>query len=355
MNYSSGLVLIETPGNKSSLVFVSTVGVVSQAVLDIVLLVNLDVLGELLGLAGIAANVIVIRVFVLEGFKDGVNISLVSLALSDLGALITLQLYNVMVNPWLAEADLPFLPLEVQSLYAFYPHNYFSRVRGFVTAFVTLERCLCVAWPLKVKQLLTNRVSFACNASIYLIMVLNVSPNYIMTYCDWKFVKSRNRTLYGILYRPNKDLVFSYTYFVTDFFIPFFAFFIVLFCTIVIVITLRSKALWRKSFSSAGEATGKGIPGKERKVMLMISAVSVIFIVCFIPFCAILTARALVPGMGINGTYWNLVLLVGSVAFFMETVNCSISIVVYFKMSSKFRARILEMFTWVFGNSDEKC
>ncbi|KAH9523244.1 hypothetical protein Btru_066195 [Bulinus truncatus] len=358
MNYSTQVLWVDrqiTSNSTGSVFVVSIIGVVSQAVLDIVLLVNLDVLGEIVGLVGIVANVVNVHVFVKQGFRDTVNISLTALALSDIGALVTLQLYNVMVNPWFAQADLPFVPLEVQSLTAFYPHNYFSRVRGFITAFVTLERCLCVAWPLKIKQVLTKRVSLVCNVIIYLLMIANVSPNYIMTYYDWKFVKSRNKTLYGILYRPNKDVVFGYTFFVTDFFVPLFAFFIVVICTIVIVVTLRSKALWRQSVSSgSGDGSEKGIPSKERKVMLMITAVSVIFIVCFIPFSAILTARALVPGMSINGPYWNLVLLVGSVAFFMETINSSISFVIYFKMSSKFRVHILEIFGWMWVENKEK-
>ncbi|CAL1536015.1 unnamed protein product [Lymnaea stagnalis] len=323
---------------------------VSQAVLDIVLLVNLDVLGELVGLAGIVANIITLTVFVSEGFHDTVNISLTALAVSDLGALVTLQLYNVMVNPWFARADLPFLPLELQSLTAFYPHNYFTRVRGFITAFVAFERCLCVALPLKIKQILTKRVAVIFNVSVYSLMVLNVFPNYYMTYYDWKFVKSRNRTVFGILYRPNKDAVFAVSFLVTDLLVPVFAFFSVVVCTVVIVVTLHTKVAWRRSASSSSEVTGKGIPSKERKVMVMITTVSVIFIICFFPFSAILTARALVPGMSINGPYWNLVLLVGSVAFFMETVNCSISIIVYYRMSTKFRVRLRAIMGWDKGD-----
>ncbi|XP_059149099.1 N-formyl peptide receptor 2-like [Physella acuta] len=311
-------------------------GYVSQSVLDFVLLVNLDLLCGVIGLLGIAANLANLKVFLRQGFKDQVNLTLAALAVSDLGALVTLEGYNVLVNPWLAKADLPFLPLEVQSLAVFYPHNYFTRVRGFLTAFIAFERCLCVTLPLKVKTIITRKVTFSYITIIYFIMIINVFPNYYMTYYDWKNVK--NRTVWGIFYRPNKDAVFNISFFVTDFFIPLLSFFIVIICTAITAWTLRSKLQWRKSVSMTTDKPAA--PQKEMKVVRMITVVSAIFIVCFLPFSMILTSRAVVTEMKINGRFWNLVLLVGSVAFVLETINCSISLLVYYNMSTKFREHL---------------
>lgn len=73
-----------------------------------------------------------------------------ALSVSDLCCLVTLSLMNIGFTPDVVEADLPFDPKEVVYLVAATPHFTFSRVTSWITAFITMERCLCVLVPLKV-------------------------------------------------------------------------------------------------------------------------------------------------------------------------------------------------------------
>ncbi|KAI8786116.1 platelet-activating factor receptor [Biomphalaria glabrata] len=91
---------------------------------------NLLVVGELISVFGIAANVINNQVFYKLGFQESVDITLTALSVSDLGALITIQLANVMVNPWCLAADVPFVPIDFLNLVSFYPHSYLIRVNN---------------------------------------------------------------------------------------------------------------------------------------------------------------------------------------------------------------------------------
>lgn len=78
------------------------------------------------------------------------HVLLAGLSSSDLGCLITLIWTNICYNPAFNDLDLPFSPIDFQYLTGTRLHIVFTRVTGCITAFITLERCLCVAMPLKV-------------------------------------------------------------------------------------------------------------------------------------------------------------------------------------------------------------
>ncbi|CAL1540386.1 unnamed protein product, partial [Lymnaea stagnalis] len=317
---------------------------VSYVTYDNVLMVCLLFLGEIFAIFGIAANIINIAVFVRQGLSETINISFASLSASNIGALVTFQWYSVCVNPWFLRADIPFLPMDIQTLTAGYPHNYFSRVAGFITAFVAFERYLCVVVPLKVRRIITKRLTIVFNIGVYVVMVMNSFPVYYVSRFDWKFEPIANKSLYGLIYAPNRHNVMRVSYFITDFIVPFSAFFVVIFCTINLGVTLKTKAVWRKSVSRPVSTSGDDMGTKEQKVVLMITTVSVLFIVSFLPLSLLLVARAVVPDLGFGGKDLNLAVLLASVALLMETVNASVSSLVYFKMSTKFRVTLLAIF-----------
>ncbi|CAG5130210.1 unnamed protein product, partial [Candidula unifasciata] len=104
---------------------------------------------QIIDLFGIATNIINIICFVKQGFNDPVNISLLGLALADLGCLITLVWTNICYTPAFSDYDLPFDTIEFQYLTSGMPHTTFTRITGWITAIITLERCLCITMPLK--------------------------------------------------------------------------------------------------------------------------------------------------------------------------------------------------------------
>uniref|UniRef100_A0A2C9LZ05 G-protein coupled receptors family 1 profile domain-containing protein n=1 Tax=Biomphalaria glabrata TaxID=6526 RepID=A0A2C9LZ05_BIOGL len=157
---------------------------------------NLLVVGELISIFGIAANVINNRVFYKLGFQESVDITLTALSVSDLGALITIQLANVMVNPWCLAADFPFVPIDFLTLVSFYPHSYFI---------ASFERCLSVMLPLKVKTIITWRTSLVVNTSVFMITILNVFSPYYFSYLGWTYIPERNKTLLVLSLRGDWD------------------------------------------------------------------------------------------------------------------------------------------------------
>ncbi|XP_059168327.1 neuropeptides capa receptor-like [Physella acuta] len=324
--------------------------VVKPIVLDFFLTFNLFVSG-IIGILGISGNIINIIVFYKQGYEDSVNITLTALAVSDIGALVTVLMFNVMENPWFLSADLPISQTDVSFILAFYPHNYFIRVCGFITAFASCERCLCVLVPLKVKQIVTKKVSLLVNLFIFIILLLDLFPVYYIVYLDWVFFPQLNRSVIAVNARQNPYNVFGISYFVSDLFVPYFTFFIIIVCNAIIGIKLNTRSKWINSISISHSSEDntvsnkeKFVSNKEKKVVLMLTVVSVIFIVCLIPQSGILTAVSQVSGLMVGGVYYKISLIIYSISYVTETVSSSVNIVVYYKMSSRYKNTLRSIF-----------
>ncbi|KAK6961566.1 psychosine receptor [Biomphalaria glabrata] len=66
--------------------------------------------------------------------------------------------------------------------------------------------------------------------------------------------------------------------------------------------------------------------------MVMLVTLSAVFVVCLLPHCVVLTVFSvleIIDGDLIPVTY--------TLTFLLETINCSVSCIIYYKMSSKYR------------------
>ncbi|XP_059168783.1 probable G-protein coupled receptor frpr-1 [Physella acuta] len=309
--------------------------------LETFMVLNL-VCSEFIGVLGIIANVVNIIVFYKLGYEDTVNIKLTALAVSDIGALVTSMFYALVVNPWFLNADLPFQAIDIMFMIGFNPHNYFIRVCGFITAFASFERCLCVLAPLKVKRIITKNVSTFIVITIFLVLLLDLFPTYYAAYLDWVFNPLTNKSILAAVFRENNKYVFDISYLITDLFLPYLTFIIIITSTVTIAATLKKQSLWRQSCNSKSD--NKQITKKEKRVVMMLSVVAVVFIVCLIPQSAVLTASGLVPELGAYGLYFDVFLVVSCLSYLMETVSSSANIVIYYSMSSKYKETIHSCF-----------
>ncbi|KAH9495351.1 hypothetical protein Btru_017521 [Bulinus truncatus] len=307
------------------------------------LVINGVICAQVIGLFGIVANVINIRNFVRQGFRESLNITLTALAVSDLGALVTLQPFNVLVNPWLRKSDIPFSKNSLIVVIS-YHHEYFIRVSGVVTSFAAIERCLCVTLPLKVKTIASRKTVLVVNLTIYILFLLYLFPSLYVFYLDWKFTPSVNKTLLSIFRRANTEQVLILSYQLGDLLIPYLTFVVLTVCTVVTTYELRAKAKWRQSVTRSNDKSSTAIQGKQRTAVVMLTKMSLIFIVCLLPHSAMLTVLSFVRDLKVDGPYFNVALLCYSFTYIMEAINCCSSIFVYYRMSSKYRQEFFKMF-----------
>ncbi|BFZ11291.1 hypothetical protein BsWGS_14330 [Bradybaena similaris] len=318
------------------------VGFVSDDLVDIFHIVNLAILAGVIAAFGIAANIINIVVFLKQGFSDTVNISLFALAVSDLCALITLEWVNLLRNP-LFIYRVPFLPDEVQHLTAAWPHACFARITSWITVYITLERCLCVVVPLKVKSIVNPRVAVCVLVTIFLVMFLTLLPDYLTCYLDWKFDSSHNRTMLGLLFLKGRDEMAALSFNLAAV-TQISSFGAVIIFTVVLVIKMKEKSKWRSSIAHAGTNSSDGIQKKDNKVVKMIVLIAVIYCGCFLPMLVNYIVTTIEPRFIIVGVYRNAFLLSWSFAFLVDSFNSSINIVVYYRMSTKYRNTFNSLF-----------
>lgn len=315
---------------------------VGDEVRDIYMIINHDIINASIGLFGIAANAMNIVVFYKQGFKNTMNITFFGLAISDLCSLLSLLWFTVCVNPLFVNSDVDMIPLEILHLTAGIPHICFVRITGWITVFVTAERCLCITLPLKVKQIITPKVTTITVSFIYISIMLSFVPEFETSYIDWKLYSAKNKTLLGLVFTSNRKSMEGVVFFLYSVLGTASFLFVIVF-TAVLVVQLQTKTKWRRK-AHLDKENSESISKREKKAVIMVVMIASVLIVCFTPGVAISMASFFRPEFSVLGWQLNAFYVAWSFAFIFEAINSSATIFLYYKMSSKYRESFQEVF-----------
>ncbi|KAH9498231.1 hypothetical protein Btru_008039 [Bulinus truncatus] len=300
--------------------------------------VNYVSLGQAVNVFGMLTNILSVVVFIKMGFRDTSNISLLGLTISDLCSLVTLFFFNICQTPDFYNLTLPFEPYDVAFLTVGWAHVGFARVTCCLTAFIILERCLCIALPLKVKAILRPQRTIMTVMCIFPVSYASIFPIYCTASLNFRFSPIRNRTLLVMTYNELRKEMESISSVVNNV-IPVSSFIVIVVCTALIIYQLHEKTKWRKLTSSYSSGAGT----RDRKLEKMVLLISVIFIVCYLP-CEIVFVWMLIdPELRFDGQQSNLFKVCVSALYFAETVNASSNVFVYYTMSSKYRGMVKQL------------
>ncbi|XP_059161747.1 histamine H2 receptor-like [Physella acuta] len=303
---------------------------------EVIELVNYVSLGGTLSVFGIATNVINMAVFYKQGLQSTTNIGFFGLAVSDLCVLLTLLDFALLLNPLVEYSDIQVNTREVQYLLAGWPHVCFTRTTCLIMAYVTAERCICITFPLTVKQMITPRRTTFIMCFIFIISILMVLPEFVTTYFDWKVHHMTNTSsirLIGIYFTSNRKDIDSFSFLMNGL-MGIFSLLLVIVFTSVLVWKLKNSSEWRKHHKLELAETKST---RDKKAMKMVLLISSILIVCSVPNILVSTTSICVEGISIIGYYQNLFYVLWSFAFVFGAINSSINIFLYYKMSSKYR------------------
>ncbi|XP_012943203.1 probable G-protein coupled receptor frpr-1 [Aplysia californica] len=312
----------------------SVKGLVGNDLLGILVVFFLVVAAGSISFLGSIFNAINAIVFFKQGFKDTVNVTLFGLAISDMGTLVTLLWMSICYNPWFVEADLPVHYQDLTYLTAGWLNLCFARISSWITAFVTFERCLCIALPLKVKTIITPRNTVIVVLGIYVTMTVSVVPVYYSISLGPKYFPQFNATKIGLVYISNGAFIENVSISINAF-SQLVSFFAIITCTIILVQNLLLKSKWRQSTSSAVQQ--ESFSKRDTKVVKMIVFISGIFIACYLPSAANFIATVISDEYSIVGRYQNMFLLTWAIFSALVAINSTVNIFVYYSMSSKFR------------------
>uniref|UniRef100_A0A2C9L841 G-protein coupled receptors family 1 profile domain-containing protein n=1 Tax=Biomphalaria glabrata TaxID=6526 RepID=A0A2C9L841_BIOGL len=314
----------------------------SDTVRNWFILINHVAINTLICLFGAVGNCLSFAVFLRQGLRKSMNLSLFSISVSDFLGLVLQIWHNFCLNPYVGQIESPLDFMQIQYLTAGWPNVTAVRITGWTTAFMTLERCLSIAIPLKIKQFITFRRSVFIIIMIYVLNVTALSPLYLSAYFSWYNSPSYNHTKLGVSFRDNK-LEMQGLVFIFHASLSITSFLLVVIFTAILVLKLKQKSKWRKE-ATHDNNQNEAISNRERKTVMLTIAVAVVLIVCYTPAVVGSITTAITPDFAITGKQANVFHAVFSFAFVLHSINSSINVAVYYKMSSRYRQTFQKLF-----------
>ena len=303
---------------------------------------------------GFAGNILNVITYTKIGFQDSINISYVALGVSDLLCIICL-LWNAMVYvPALSDVpDIPFIPREFGIPTGGYTSAMFLKTTAWITAFISLERCLCVVFPLKIKSIVSRRRTIAVITVIFILTVVPTGSILFYIYeFKFRFDAARNITLLRVGFRktPLSNALSTVDFIYKLVLMNFNPFIIILICAIILAIQLNRSATWRIETLSKVTVTHSESQDKDGKVQKKLSkdlrvaktvlAIAIAFLfpgtISTIKYMLALTWPAFHPVRD-YGYYYR---FSSRMEFLLSLINSSVNFIIYYKMGTKFRATV---------------
>ncbi|KAH9519379.1 hypothetical protein Btru_075392 [Bulinus truncatus] len=279
------------------------------------------------------------------GVNDASNVSFLILATSDLFSLITGLVFDVCFNvSTYPLSDFITDPLTMTYIIIVIPRNIFSRMTCCTTVFITIERCMCIASPLKVRNILsTDRTLVVLGSFFIACATLNLSHLCVGSfYIESLFDPFLNVSIAGIRLSPNYIGVGLIMGSLNS--MAFVALFVVIvISTAVLTSELNKKSKRRKSLAS-DETNLQALSKRDKSVSKIVILLSSCLILTYLPFTAFCLLSTVITDFTTRWKYEDVFRILLMLCYIFENINSSSSIFIYYKMSSQYRLNFQIMF-----------
>ncbi|XP_059173501.1 uncharacterized protein LOC131954037 [Physella acuta] len=296
--------------------------------------VSLVLVPSVVSSLGIIFNIINIVVFVKMGFSETINISLLGLAVADVGVLLTMVGFSVIYNPVLLTSVANMDVINAVNYVALgWPHVLFSRIVACLTTYITFERFLCVVMPLKVKAIITPTKTVAVVTGIYSFIILSLIPAFVANQIGLRFNPQLNQTSIGLITAPNANLLEDVSLTITNI-VEISSFVLIVIFTAGLIQTFARTSAWRNKSSSASKSKSSS---RDKVLIKMVLFISLVYIVCSFPDVAGTVAMLFVKDFSVKGRERNVFVSAFAVFFNISSLHSTASLFIYIKMSSRFQ------------------
>ena len=307
---------------------------------------------EFFSVVGIITNLVNIVVFAKLGRAESTNISFQALAICDLVLSVLNSWTYTVIALRLAKVQVPFDTYSIHVLTGTALCNFVVRWGALMTAYISLERCLCVLKPLQVKRILTPRVT---TVAVMVMLVFTVSPAVYLHFkykFVWKDIPHQNRTVLGVtvIRTPGVVLFGTIVNIFAGLIQPIGAFVLVVICTVYLGIHLGRASAWRRGATSGAETSGKGnqketaTSQKENRVLRMVVSIAVVFIICVTPSTVHMFTLGIFQKVSFDPKYKNVLNTMFVSSSLGSSVNASVNFFIYYSMGSRYRAVCRQLF-----------
>ncbi|GFN95638.1 chemosensory receptor c [Plakobranchus ocellatus] len=305
---------------------------------------------------GLASNIINISVFLKTGVKDNVTTLLLSLSMSDVTYLILMTpavstiiiYYRAPGWPW------PFEHRITSNLFH-WPAMAVYNFSSFISLFLGLVRCACVAMPLHFKSVFTKSRTVTIVVILFFTSVSLHLPVLTVFNIDLRYEPSTNSTFAYLGFTNRLPTMVKVNDYLNRIIIPWISFVFMIACAIVLSLKLfqssRLRSSHRNTSKPSPNAALTGNKMDEKKMTNKdIHVVQSVLLVCTIFICSQLvyvissTVRLIYPEYDHGGRLENLYFIASYVSRTFTVLNSSVNIFVYYNFNSKYRAGFRAMF-----------
>ena len=299
---------------------------------------------------GMLSNTINIIVFVKSGIKDSVTILLLSLSVSDFCFLLFMTPWLVTVLILICAPNWNWkFDFTITAFLFYWPAFTIYDFSAYVSVFLGITRCACVALPLHFKSMFTRSRTIISVAALFISTILLRIPVLTLFSIGVKLNPLNNQS-YAYLERHGAPTKVFVNDILNRTSLPWVAFIIMVACVIIMSVKLIETAKVRQPTVSASternDNQGKQLDSnhkmspKERHVVQSVVLVCVIFILSQLPFLLYSTVRLIHPEFDENKKLHFLFGIATQISLTCSFLNASINIFVYFKYNSKYRSTL---------------
>ena len=311
----------------------------SQSMLSIIIVTSMTITGVF----GILANSLVIAAYLKIGFSESINISYFALGISDSGLLLTNLWGSISHSLQFLGVPFPFHTFQVPPPTMYCLTAGFEDTTSCITAYIALERCLCVLFPLQVKRIVTRRKNIVVVVLIFIFVFFPSCHGLLTHRFHWKFDPARNRTiLFNIIRSDPRLLTLAHAVRVySNKVIHFVANSAIwIFTTFLIIAMRRNEKSRKKNF---GQAITESCHSRNRRVMKTVIALASLYLVFSTPKHVINSTADIYSQFGPYGIYRKSYILATIICTQLILFNSSVNVFVYLKLNSKFREVVQKM------------
>ncbi|XP_005099820.1 probable G-protein coupled receptor B0563.6 [Aplysia californica] len=312
---------------------------------------------------GVLANAVNIRVFLRQGVaSDTTTIGLFSLAISDFMGCI----FMLPPSTCFFFRDLDFVDFRnctgYTAMTCHYAHIIFSRITCWLTVYISIERTLCVLFPLKVKFLLRPKLTKRVVITIYVFWIIFHLPYATNTYMVPEFSPVYNASIVQIKETSIAQTFLYINLLLATTILTTIAMIVVAINTAILLNKLKSASKWRREVTSAASLSSssahppvtsskrsgfKPVSSKEKEVVSTVTSITAIYLAgSHIPAIATVS----VPGLSLSGSNSHLFYTLYYCKYFMDSLSSSVNIFFYLRLSSRYKAAFFHIY---FPNSLE--
>ncbi|CAL1548045.1 unnamed protein product, partial [Lymnaea stagnalis] len=308
----------------------------------VVILAIRIVLGTSVVCLATISNAINMAVFARQGLDSSMNLTFFSLSACNLVSALLILWMNVNASLVLFGGNLPAGLNDVVYLTGGWPTACIFRTASWITAYITAERCACVAFPLTVKRVITPFRTAGALATLAAVNVAALAPVYASAYFDRKFNAETNSTSVVLAFGSNRDFNEGVAFILHACLIATSLVLLAAF-TCALIGQLERSSRWRKD-TSFNVKQVETMSVKQKRTIALVIVVACVMIACYSPLVTLSVVEIFVDDFRESGTYGNIYKISWAASFVLGAVSSSVNILFYYKMSSRYRDAFRELF-----------